>query len=107
MGGISHDSKRRHKDSALVFLCYIGLYSFLAGFYFLMLKGVIASSRSHSTLLWSFFAIGIIFSSAVSFGVYVSQTEEKNKLASSMPESSRDKSNTGSAALDGSLVSHV
>ena len=73
--------KRDYKNMSLVALFYVGLYSFLAGFYALMLKGVVATSTGgHDTLLWAFFVMGIIFLFVVSLTVYVSQYQEKQKL---------------------------
>mmetsp|Transcript_3847 Transcript_3847/g.9810 ORF Transcript_3847/g.9810 Transcript_3847/m.9810 type:complete len:118 (+) Transcript_3847:114-467(+) len=69
-----------YKNMSLVMIFYIALYSFLAGFYALMLKGVIATSRGgNHTLLWTFFVLGILFTVVVSLAVYVSQYQEKMK----------------------------
>ena len=69
-----------YKNMSLVMLFYIALYSFLAGFYALMLKGVMATSKDGThTLLWTFLVLGIIFTVAVSTTIFVSQYQEKQK----------------------------
>lgn len=68
------------KNIASVLLFYVALYSFLAGFFALMLKGVMATSTGgHHTLLWTFFVMGISFGVVISLAVYVSQIQEKEK----------------------------
>lgn len=64
----------------LVFLFYVFLYSFLAGWYSLMLLGVMATASSGHTMLWTFFVSGVSFAVLVSLTVYVSQYQERKKL---------------------------
>lgn len=73
--------RERAKNMASVFLFYIAMYLSLAGFYALMLRGVIDTSRAggRHTLLWTFFFSGIVFAFVVSSVVFVSQYEEKQK----------------------------
>lgn len=73
-----------YKNVASVLMFYLALYAFLAGFYTLMLKGVMATSSSvangSDTLLWSFFVIGVAFVLVVTVTVMISQYQEKQKV---------------------------
>ena len=78
------NADRDYKNVASVLMFYLALYAFLAGFYTLMLKGVMATSSSvangSDTLLWSFFVIGVAFVLVVTVTVMISQYQEKQKV---------------------------
>ena len=77
------NADRDYKNVASVLMFYLALYAFLAGFYTLMLKGVMATSSSvangSDTLLWSFFVIGVAFVLVVTVTVMI-QYQEKQKV---------------------------
>ena len=87
--------KRDYKNMISVLLFYVALYCFLAGFFTLILKGVIAQ-RGGDTLLWAFFVLGVAFtlivSITVSFSQYQEEQKKKNDVASQMKASSRKSS---------------
>lgn len=66
-----------YRQIASVLLFYISLYGFLAGMYALMLRGVIAEGGE--TLLWAFLVVGIIFTLTVTFGVALSQRNQRRE----------------------------
>lgn len=70
--------KRDYKNMISVLLFYCALYCFLAGFFTLILKGVIAQ-RGGDTLLWAFFVLGVAFTLIVSITVSFSQYQEEQK----------------------------
>ena len=70
--------KRDYKNMISVLLFYVVFYCFLAGFFTLILKGVIAQ-RGGDTLLWAFFVLGVAFTLIVSITVYFSQYQEEQK----------------------------
>lgn len=87
--------KRDYKNMISVLLFYVVFYCFLAGFFTLILKGVIAQ-RGGDTLLWAFFVLGVAFtlivSITVSFSQYQEEQKKKNDDASQMKASSRKSS---------------
>ena len=87
--------KLDYKNLAFIFLVYVALYSFLGGFFALMLKGVIATSSSRGgddALLWTFFVVGMTFIAVVSLAVYVSQCQEKAKVDDGQEHQTRSRS---------------
>ena len=87
--------KRDYKNMISVLLFYVVFYGTLAGFFTLILKGVIAQ-RGGDTLLWAFFVLGVAFtlivSITVSFSQYQEEQKKKNDDASQMKASSRKSS---------------
>lgn len=71
-----------YKNLALVLLFYVAFYSFLYGFYMLLLEGVTATSSvgKQHTLLWTFFYLGIAFTVVVSGITLASQWAEKKEI---------------------------
>lgn len=71
-----------YKNLALVLLFYLAFYSFLYGFYMLLLEGVTATSSvgKQHTLLWTFFYLGIAFTVVVSGITVASQWAEKREI---------------------------
>ena len=71
-----------YKNLALVLLFYLAFYSFLYGFYMLLLEGVTATSSvgKQHTLLWTFFYLGIAFTVVVSGITVASQWAEKKDI---------------------------
>ena len=71
-----------YKNLALVLLFYVAFYSFLYGFYMLLLEGVTATSSvgKQHTLLWTFFYLGIAFTVVVSGITLASQWAEKRGI---------------------------
>ena len=71
-----------YKNLALVLLFYLSFYSFLYGFYMLLLEGVTATSSvgKQHTLLWTFFYLGIAFTVVVSGITLASQWAEKKEI---------------------------
>ena len=77
----AHNSKDYWKDLLVVILFYIVFWGFLAGFFLLLLNGVIISNGEH-TLLWTFLVIGILFVALVSGAIKLgTDAVEKDKLA--------------------------
>jgi hypothetical protein len=78
---------------ACVLLFYLCFYSFLCGFYLLLLEGVTSTSvDGQHTLLWTFFYLGIVFTFVVSATTYASQWEEKKKIDLSITNASSRRS---------------
>lgn len=71
-----------YKNLAQVLLFYLAFYSFLYGFYMLLLEGVTATSSvgKQHTLLWTFFYLGIAFTIVVSGITLASQWAEKKEI---------------------------
>lgn len=71
-----------YKNLLLVLLFYVAFYSFLYGFYMLLLEGVTATSSvgKQHTLLWTFFYLGIAFTVVVSGITLASQWAEKKEI---------------------------
>lgn len=69
-------------DIILVLTCYTVLWSFLLGFFTLLLKGAIDTDETH-TLLWTFFWFGLMFSilvfGATKVGTFEIEREKKEK----------------------------
>ena len=105
-----------YKNLALVLLFYLAFYSFLYGFYMLLLEGVTATSSvgKQHTLLWTFFYLGIAFAVVVSGITLASQWAEKKEIdrlitgseSSSLllneppPPPSRDAATVASGSMD-------
>ena len=72
----------------LLLLFYVCFYSFLCGFYLLLLKGVTSTPvGGQETLLWTFFYLGVTFIFMVSVATYASQWEEKTQTDASSSRS--------------------
>lgn len=71
-----------YKNLALVLLFYLAFYSFLYGFYMLLLEGVTATSSvgKQHTLLWTFFYLGVAFTVVVSGITVACQWAEKKDI---------------------------
>mmetsp|Transcript_26507 Transcript_26507/g.39022 ORF Transcript_26507/g.39022 Transcript_26507/m.39022 type:complete len:134 (+) Transcript_26507:94-495(+) len=63
------------EDLIIIASCYITFWSFLLGFFTLLLKGALDTDDSH-TMLWSFLYFGIFFSALVTGSVYVGSKEK-------------------------------
>eukprot|EP00985_Skeletonema_marinoi_P004236 scaffold1852_cov123-Skeletonema_marinoi.AAC.5 len=81
-------------------LFYVCFYSFLIGFYLLLLQGVTSTSvGEQQTLLWTFFYLGIAFVFVVSVTTYASQWEKKTASSSGSSKGSSASESESSALL--------
>lgn len=89
-----------YKNLALVLLFYLCFYSFMSGFYLLLLNGVTSTSvgKQH-TLLWTFFYLGVAFTIVVSTIMYASQWEERKKRGGIESSNRQSESSVESASL--------
>ena len=75
-------SRNRVEDVLLFVAFYAIFFSFLFGFFILLLKGAIDTDDNH-TLLWTFFFFGVLFSvivgGAVTLGVQQAQKEKERE----------------------------
>lgn len=82
-------------------LFYVCFYSFLIGFYLLLLQGVTSTSvGEQQTLLWTFFYLGIAFAFVVSVTTYASQWEKKTASSSGSSKGSSASESESSALLN-------
>jgi len=82
-------------------LFYVCFYSFLIGFYLLLLQGVTSTSvGEQQTLLWTFFYLGIAFVFVVSVTTYASQWEKKTASSSGSSKGSSASESESSALLN-------
>lgn len=77
------------EDIFLILSCYGSLWSFLIGFFALLLKGAIDSDE-HNTLLYMYLVFGVIYVSLISLAVYTGAMEKesiaKKKAAAGIEE---------------------
>ena len=76
------------KDFILILGCYVGFYSSLFGISALLLNGVIETNEKNS-LLWSFLAVGILFSVGL-FGAIVMSTRSLQTRLGKQQKSNND-----------------
>jgi len=74
------------KDIVLVLACYVTFYSFLLGFCAILLKGAMDTAES-STLLWTFFIVGLMFGGAVAVAIKMgTKAQDEQKAAKRQAE---------------------
>ena len=69
------------RDASLILGSYIAFYSSLFGFTALLLKGAVATDKTHS-LLWSFAIVGVVFCIGVAIAISIgtrSRTQSENE----------------------------
>mmetsp|Transcript_21945 Transcript_21945/g.27147 ORF Transcript_21945/g.27147 Transcript_21945/m.27147 type:complete len:166 (+) Transcript_21945:120-617(+) len=84
------------EDLGIIFTVYVVFYSFLIGFFALLLKGAL-DTEEKQTILWSFFFFGVLFVALVGGGVYVNmkkyereRNEKKGKGKEKVNETNED-----------------